>query len=114
MKDKSIAAILAFFFGGLGIHQFYLGNNGRGVLYLLFFWTFIPFIIGFIDFIILITMSYAHFDLKYNNVVPAYPHTHRPYTNNMADQIERLYNMKMQGIITEDEFQMQKKRILVS
>ena len=33
-KDKVVAAVLAFFLGGLGIHHFYLGNNERGVSYL--------------------------------------------------------------------------------
>ncbi|BCJ36175.1 hypothetical protein Athai_36780 [Actinocatenispora thailandica] len=37
MRDKSLglAYVLWFFFGLLGIHQFYLGKIGRGLLYLL-------------------------------------------------------------------------------
>jgi len=34
-KDKMVAGILAILLGWLGIHHFYLGNTGRGVLYLL-------------------------------------------------------------------------------
>ncbi len=48
MKSKSTAALLAFFLGGLGIHRFYLGQNGVGILYLLFCWTFIPAFIAFL------------------------------------------------------------------
>lgn len=33
-KSKVIAALLAWFLGTLGIHNFYLGNNGRGGLQL--------------------------------------------------------------------------------
>jgi TM2 domain-containing membrane protein YozV len=66
MKNKGTAAILALFLGGLGIHQFYLGNSGRGILYLLFCWTFIPVIISIIDFLILIFTSEGHFHSKYN------------------------------------------------
>ncbi|EFL92339.1 TM2 domain-containing hypothetical protein [Candidatus Regiella insecticola LSR1] len=40
-----------FFFGGIGAHKFYLGKIGQGFLYLLFFWTLIPAIIAFIEFI---------------------------------------------------------------
>jgi TM2 domain-containing membrane protein YozV len=30
-KSKVVAALLAFFLGGLGIHRFYLGHNGTGI-----------------------------------------------------------------------------------
>ena len=29
-KSKMVAALLAFFLGALGVHQFYLGHGGRG------------------------------------------------------------------------------------
>lgn len=50
VKDKSriAAALLAIFFGGLGIHKFYLGR-WTGIFYLMFCWTFIPAIIGLIE-----------------------------------------------------------------
>ena len=35
MKDKITASILAIFVGGLGIHRFYLGQTGRGILCIL-------------------------------------------------------------------------------
>lgn len=57
--------MLAFFLGGFGVHKFYLGRIGAGVLYLLFFWTFIPAIIAFIEMIIYITMSDEAFAAKY-------------------------------------------------
>jgi TM2 domain-containing membrane protein YozV len=48
-KNPTIAVILALFLGGLGIHKFYLGQNGLGILYLLFCWTSIPAIIALIE-----------------------------------------------------------------
>nr|WP_257719828.1 TM2 domain-containing protein [Psychrobacter urativorans] len=59
------AALLAFFLGGFGAHKFYLGKVGMGILYLIFFWTFIPAIIAFIEFIILLVMSDDEFNRKY-------------------------------------------------
>ena len=35
MKDKITASILAIFVGGLGVHRFYLGQTGRGIICIL-------------------------------------------------------------------------------
>ncbi|HEX8903332.1 MAG TPA: TM2 domain-containing protein [Longimicrobiaceae bacterium] len=56
-KDKTVAAVLAFFLGGVGIHKFYLGKVGQGILYLLLCWTFLPAIAGFIEGIIYLVQS---------------------------------------------------------
>ncbi len=66
MKTRTVAILLALFLGGLGIHQFYLGNNIKGILYLLFCWTFIPLILALIDIFLLIMMSNVQFNYKYN------------------------------------------------
>ena len=63
-KNRTTAALMAFFLGGFGGHQFYLGNTGKGILYLVFCWTYIPSIIGFIEGIMLITQSDEDFDVK--------------------------------------------------
>lgn len=111
MKNKIVAAVLAFFLGGFGIHQFYLGNNSKGILYLVFCWTFIPSVIGFIDGIILISMNDNIFDLKYNNGISStIQYTNKPV--NVAEQIEKLYNLRMRGVITQQEYEQQKSRIM--
>lgn len=66
MKSKSTTVLLAFFLGGLGIHRFYLGQSGKGILYLIFCWTFIPAFIALIDFFVFIFMSEDNFNYKYN------------------------------------------------
>lgn len=65
IKSKIVAGILAILLGGLGIHKFYLGRTGMGVLYLLFCWTGIPGIIGLIEGIILLCSNTENFELKY-------------------------------------------------
>lgn len=64
-KTKIAAALFAVFLGGFGAHKFYLGQTGQGILYLLFFWTFIPSIIAFVEFILLLTMSDSTFDQRF-------------------------------------------------
>lgn len=66
MKDKNVAGILALFFGGLGIHRFYLGQTGLGIFYLFFFWFPIMWIVGLIDAIAFFSMDKENFDYKYN------------------------------------------------
>jgi len=48
-KDTVIGVVLAVFLGHFGVHKFYLGENGWGVVYLLFCWTGIPTILGWIE-----------------------------------------------------------------
>ena len=65
-RNRTTAAIFALFLGGLGAHKFYLGQAGLGILYLLFCWTFIPAIVGFIEGIVYLTMSDESFNARYN------------------------------------------------
>ena len=69
MRNKSAAALFALFLGWAGVHRFYLGQVGLGILYV--FLTIISFgiitgVLGVIDAIILFTMKDDDFDRKYN------------------------------------------------
>ncbi|MCP9236661.1 NINE protein [Lewinella sp. JB7] len=80
MKDKTIAAILAFFGGIIGLQRFYLGQKGMGMAQVFFFVLALsagpsPFtvmlislamIFGIIDAISFLSMDPREFDLKYN------------------------------------------------
>lgn len=65
-KSKVVAGILALFLGGLGVHRFYLGNIGLGILYLLFCWTGIPAMVAFIEGLVFLCGDEQKFDAKYN------------------------------------------------
>jgi TM2 domain-containing membrane protein YozV len=48
--NKVVYCILALFLGGLGVHKFYAGKTGKGIVYLIFCWTYIPAIIALFEF----------------------------------------------------------------
>ena len=64
-KDKLTAGLLGMLVGSLGIHHFYLGNIGAGILSVLFCWTYIPALIGFIQGIIFLCMSDEEFQRRH-------------------------------------------------
>ena len=53
-KSRTVASLLSFFLGGLGIDRFYLGNIGMGVAKLLVGWLTLG-IWPLVDFIIVVT-----------------------------------------------------------
>lgn len=65
MKNKTVAGLLGIFLGDFGIHKFYLGKPGMGLLYLLFSWTAIPAVIGFIEGVMYLLSSESEFQAKH-------------------------------------------------
>lgn len=69
-RSRTTAALLALFGGVFGMHFFYLGRTGLGIMSVVF--TFsgglapVAAIIGFINFLILLGMSDTEFDKRYN------------------------------------------------
>lgn len=95
-RDKHVAGILALFFGWLGVHRYYLGENDRGFLYtigsgimmwggrlpivgLLFKFLWVPLIllVSIIDAITFFAMDQRLFDEKYNGTQRTSPRNAR-------------------------------------
>ena len=117
-KDPTTALLLCLILGGIGAHEFYLNNINKGVVYLLFFWTFIPGIIALIQ---LFTIQNR---VKDNNDIIA-----RKILEGIKDQqpigsigagnvagveadLSKLQEMRDSGTISEDEFQQLRKKTL--
>ncbi len=65
ISRRIAAAIFAILLGSFGVHRFYLGQVGWGILYVLFCWTLIPAVAGLIEGILYLTMSEEEFEAKY-------------------------------------------------
>lgn len=65
-RNLSFAKFLSFFFGTVGLQKYYLGKTNQGTLSIMFCWTFIPTIIGIVDFAKLASMSEENFNIKFN------------------------------------------------
>lgn len=65
IKDKTTAGLLAILLGDFGIHKFYLGKTGLGILYLLLSWSLIPAVIGVIEGISYLSSDDYNFQVKH-------------------------------------------------
>lgn len=65
IKNKIVAALLAILLGGIGVHKFYLGQTFKGILSIVFCWTYIPSILGLIEGIMILCSNDENFQIKY-------------------------------------------------
>lgn len=61
VKTKIVVGLLAIFLGTFGIHRFYLNQARLGLLYLIFFWTIIPTVVGIIEGLLYLIQSDERF-----------------------------------------------------
>lgn len=123
MKNKFIAAILAFLGGWLGLHKFYLGKIGTGIIYILFTWTGIPAFVAFFEGILFLVMDNRVFDAKFNRRLSAAPMQgsfqgspsyHHESTKEKVSALGELKKLYEADIITAEEFEGKRRKILDS
>ena len=117
MRNKTTAILLVFFLGWLGVHKFYLGQNGAGVLYLLFSWTFIPAIIAIFDFIGLLLISERDFNIRFNSNNMNMYQGFNPGVETSKDKTSTLRDLKElyeSGVITAEEYEEKRRKYLDS
>jgi len=70
-KNKVVAGVLGILLGGLGIHHFYLGSYGAGLVCLLASCALgLGALIGLVEGIMLLIMPDGEFDARYNQRTP--------------------------------------------
>lgn len=101
MKSKTTALILSVLVGGLGVDRFYLGYTGMGVLKLLTGGCFG--LLWIIDIVNIATGkllpadgSPYEYDTRTASVAPA--------ASNPYEDLEKLAQLKEQGVLTEEEY----------
>lgn len=63
-KSRVTAGVLALLLGGLGIHKFYTGAWGWGIVYILLCWTYVPSIVALVEGIRYLVLSKDEFARK--------------------------------------------------
>jgi len=77
-KSKGGATLLALTLGGIGAHRFYLGQPKVGIAMLLLSWTFLPVLVGWVDFVRYAFMTDRDFAARYGRPEPPMLNPPRP------------------------------------
>lgn len=136
MKTKATAAVLAFFLGCWGIHRFYVGDKKNGIIMAiigvvgLFAW--IPLLVtgvwALVDMIKYLSMSEAdfqtmvsqNFTMSNGNYQPTYQTPQQPVhqstttkeSKSKAEKLTELKQLMDDGVLTQEEFNAEKAKIL--
>ncbi len=125
-KDKTTAGILGILLGSLGVHRFYLGFIGVGLLQILVtIFTFgLGSIWGFIEGILILVQDdwtdsegrllrgNERGQQEYYNGISKELKPPVMGNDNRFQQLKELNELKEQGIITPQEFEREKRKIL--
>jgi TM2 domain-containing membrane protein YozV len=99
VRNKSVTAVLAFFFGIFGIHRFYLGQYERGALYIVYPIVLVLAILGITD-SIAIAREQVSVDFNAKLIYPLLPFLALPvfdtvwFISRSREQFDARYNRK--------------------
>ena len=118
-KNMLVAYLFWWFLGILGIHRFYLERPKTGltqILLLIFGW--LPLFIGWIVLGIwwLLDAYFVYkYVVEYNHETRGEPLSFTLKTNQSGsdlDQLERLHDLHVKGVITDDEYRRKRSNII--
>lgn len=111
MKNKTTALILSILLGGLGVDRFYLGYTGMGILKLLTAGCFG--ILYIIDIVKIATGTLLPADGSAYDDQDAFASKPAPKAaNGAAEELKKYKELLDQGVITEEEFNAKKNKLL--
>lgn len=108
-RSKWMAALLAVVGSPFGVHNWYLGRVVRAIGSLMFFWTTVPFFMSIYDAFYFAFMAQQQFDEQYN---PALIELINGDPGSLAEEIRALHQLLEDGLISQDEYERQKARLL--
>jgi TM2 domain-containing membrane protein YozV len=117
-KDRKVAAVLAF--AGVllpGLHKFYLGRPGWGILYLLLCWTPIPKVASAIEGLWYLFQDREDFERRFNpglspNATPVTTPIEPAQVSAVADALRQIEQLRQDGLISEYEFEQKRRQLL--
>lgn len=124
-KNRKAAIVLALTGTVLpisGLHKFYLGQPGWGILYLLLSWTHIPQFASVVEGIWYFFLSSDEFDQNFNAGVELPSSVATAATATLpvepqqvaavADALRQLDQLRQDGLISEYEFEQKRRQLL--
>ena len=122
-KNKNTALMMCIFGGLFGLHHFYVGNIGKGFLYI---FTAGLFCFGwFADILKIATGSFRdsagaplraskkdYNDNQANQNISVNVNVPTQASTDISEQLQKLADLRDKGTLTEEEFQAQKTKLL--
>lgn len=113
-----VLALLSSVTPCVGLHKFYLGQPLWGVLYFILSWhTPIPLIASAIDTVWYLAQDRDHFDLRFNYSSEDLISPSKLNPNEVqaiASALRELDQLRIDGLITENEFEQKRRKLIDS
>lgn len=95
-----------------GLHKFYLGQPGWGLLYLLLSWTPIPKVASAIEAVWYLAQDGEQFDRSFNFGIRQQPSVVPQNMESIADALRQLDSLRLEGLVSEYEFEQKRRQLL--